>query len=73
MDATYQTPKAVSLFAGAGGCSLGCKKAGYQVLYALDSDLAAVETYRANFSDTICARGDVRDQHSMLSSHLGRL
>ena len=61
MDATYQMPKAVSLFAGAGGCSLGFKKAGYQVLYALDSDLAAVETYRANFSDTICTRGDVRE------------
>ena len=65
MDATQQRiatmPNALSLFAGAGGCSLGFKKAGYQILYALDSDLAAVKTYRANFLDTICARGDVRE------------
>ena len=65
MDTTHKmaisVPNAVSLFAGAGGCSLGFQKAGYQILYALDSDIAAVETYRANFADTICVQGDVRE------------
>ena len=57
---TATMPSAVSLFAGAGGCSLGFKKAGYQVLYALDNDQTAVETYRANFPSTVCVQGDVR-------------
>ena len=65
MDTTYKMaasmPNAISLFAGAGGCSLGFKKAGYQILYALDSDPTAIETYRANFSGTSCVQGDVRE------------
>ncbi len=58
---TATVPNAISLFAGAGGCSLGFKKADYQILYALDSDPTAVETYRANFSGTSCVQGDVRE------------
>ncbi len=54
-------PGAISLFAGAGGCSLGFKKADYRILYALDIDQAAVETYQSNFPNTICHQGDIRD------------
>jgi len=46
------SPTAISLFCGAGGCSLGFKQAGYNVLYANDNDKAAVVTYRENFPDT---------------------
>jgi DNA (cytosine-5)-methyltransferase 1 len=52
-------PTAISLFCGAGGCSLGFKKAGYSILYANDKDSAAVETYRKNFPKTTCTKDDV--------------
>ena len=52
-------PLAISLFAGAGGCSLGFKRAGYDILYAIDINENAVETYRYNFSDTQCEMGDI--------------
>ncbi|MCB0195521.1 MAG: DNA cytosine methyltransferase [Anaerolineae bacterium] len=52
-------PKAISLFCGAGGCSLGFKKAGYSILYANDKDSAAVETYKKNFPETTCSNEDI--------------
>ncbi len=52
-------PTAVSLFCGAGGCSLGFKQAGYSILYANDNDGVAVETYRNNFPETKCFHGDI--------------
>ena len=52
-------PKAISLFCGAGGCSLGFKQAGYSILYANDKDTAAVETYKKNFPDTLCSNDDI--------------
>lgn len=50
---------AISLFAGAGGCSLGFKEAGYKIIYASDIDHNAVSTYRANFTNTICEQSDI--------------
>lgn len=52
-------PKAISLFCGAGGCSLGFKQAGYSILYANDKDSAAVETYKKNFPETTCSNEDI--------------
>lgn len=52
--------RAISLFAGAGGCSLGFKKAGYDIRYALELEATAVQTYQANFYDTICLQSDIR-------------
>jgi len=52
-------PTAISLFCGAGGCSLGFKQAGYSILYANDKDVAAVETYKHNFPETICSHEDI--------------
>lgn len=54
-----ERPKAISLFCGAGGCSLGFKQAGYSILYANDKDAAAVETYRNNFPETTCSNEDI--------------
>lgn len=54
-------PTAISLFAGAGGCSLGFQQAGFDVRFATDIDRDAVETYRCNFPETPCAAADVRD------------
>jgi DNA (cytosine-5)-methyltransferase 1 len=39
---------AVDLFSGAGGLSLGFEDAGFQILYALEKDKYAAETYRHN-------------------------
>ena len=41
--------KAISLFAGAGGCSLGFSKYGVNVLGAYDIWQEAVDTYNQNF------------------------
>lgn len=44
--------KAISLFCGAGGCSLGFEKTNkYQIIAAYDNNKSAVSTYNANFSN----------------------
>jgi len=48
-------PTAISLFCGAGGCSLGFKQAGYSILFANDKDSAALTTYNKNFPETNCS------------------
>lgn len=42
---------AVSLYAGAGGMDLGFCQAGIRLLWAIDADSHAVETYRENLGD----------------------
>lgn len=54
-------PQAISLFSGAGGCSLGFKQAGYDIAYASDIDKSAVDTYKANFPNTECKKQDIND------------
>lgn len=54
-------PKAISLFAGAGGCSLGFKQAGYNIVYATDFDKSAIETYKKNFPNTLAECKDIKD------------
>src|SRR4051794_12513379 len=56
-----QRPTAISLFAGAGGCSLGFVQANYEVVYASDRDKAAVRSYRENFPTTLTECEDVVD------------
>lgn len=51
-------PTAISLFAGAGGCSLGFGQGGYDVRFATDLDADAVESYRRNFHGTPCEAAD---------------
>ncbi len=58
----FQTkPTAISLFAGAGGCSLGFQQAGFNVRFATDIDRDAMESYQRNFAETPCEVADVRD------------
>lgn len=54
-------PQAISLFSGAGGCSLGFKLAGYDIRYAADIESDAVDTYRRNFPETFCEVADIRE------------
>lgn len=52
---------AISLFCGAGGCSLGFKQAGYKILFAADIAMSAVNTYEANFPTVKCAEADIKN------------
>lgn len=48
--------KVVSLFSGGGGLDLGFISEGYQVVWAIDNNRNAVDTYKANIGDhIICA------------------
>lgn len=51
--------KAISLFAGAGGCSLGFKSAGIKIIKAYDNADAAIETYNTNFGKNMCQKVDL--------------
>lgn len=53
--------KAISLFCGAGGCSLGFKMSGYEIVYATDIDKKAIETYLTNFPETIAENKNIKD------------
>jgi DNA (cytosine-5)-methyltransferase 1 len=63
-------PITISLFAGAGGCSLGFEQAGYEIIYASDINRSAVATYKQNFFDTRCEEADIikLDFHQLLQS-----
>jgi len=54
-------PKAISLFCGAGGCSLGFKKANYDVIFATDIDQAALKTYKKNFPSAKVLAADINE------------
>ena len=61
-DSAFHRPIAISLFAGAGGCSLGFQQAGYDIRLATDIDADAVESYRRNFGKTPCEAADAAIQ-----------
>ncbi len=49
----------VSVFSGCGGLDFGFKRAGFDLIYACDSDPAAVDCYSRNVDSAVCVR-DVR-------------
>lgn len=52
-------PKAIDLFSGCGGLSLGLKQAGFNIIAALDLDPLAIETYKQNHGRVHVIQGDV--------------
>lgn len=52
---------AVDLFAGAGGLSLGFKRAGIEILVANDFNKSACKTYKHNFPETPCLEENIRE------------
>lgn len=53
--------RAISLFAGAGGCSLGFSQRGVEIIAAFDNDNAAVQTYNKNFCGNLCRNVDLSE------------
>lgn len=68
---TTKKPRCFSLFAGAGGCSLGFKRAGFDILLAIDHDQPSCETYSQNFCGTDVRQADVTstDWKQLLAEH----
>lgn len=64
-----ERPKAVALFAGAGGMSQGFLDAGFEVLLATDLDRHACETYTANHPSIPFLIADAKN-HEELSSEI---
>lgn len=59
MDKQIKQWKAISLFAGAGGCSLGFKNAGVDIIAAFENAEPAIATYNANFGANRCHNVDL--------------
>lgn len=60
-DYSLQNMKVIDLFCGCGGLSLGFKLAGCQVVYGLDSNRDAIETFRRNFPGAIAVCKKIED------------
>ena len=58
-------PRAVDLFCGAGGLSLGLRDAGFSVIVGADADAWAVETHTANVGG-LGYVGDLSDPGELL-------
>ena len=54
-----RTLKAIDLFAGCGGLSLGLRRAGLRVLLAIDADKLAADTYKLNHPRTVVINDDI--------------
>lgn len=53
--------KALDLFSGAGGLTLGLHKSGWDTTAAFEMNKDAIETYKTNFPDINVFEGDIRD------------
>ena len=52
-------PKAIDLFSGCGGLTLGLTQAGFRVVGAVENDSLAVETYKANHKRVVIWERDI--------------
>lgn len=53
--------RAIDLFAGAGGLSLGFLWGGFEVIAAVEGNQHAAKTYRANHADVLCLEQRIED------------
>ena len=59
MEKQQKRWRAISLFAGAGGCSLGFKNAGVDIIAAFENAEPAINTYNMNFGPGQCRKVDL--------------
>lgn len=52
---------AIDLFSGCGGLTLGLKQAGFKVISAVELDVTAANTYKANHRRVVLKQADIRD------------
>jgi DNA (cytosine-5)-methyltransferase 1 len=52
--------RAIDLFSGCGGLTLGLKQAGFEVLSAVEIDDLAVKTFRTNHPEVVVKHNDIR-------------
>lgn len=57
-------PKTIALFCGAGGLSLGFKRAGFDIVFATDKNRDAIASYKAYFPQTEVHEHDIRELHA---------
>ena len=50
-----------SLFSGIGGIDIGFEQAGFSIAWALEKDVAACKTYRANYPNVKLIENDIRN------------
>ena len=55
------TLTAIDAFSGAGGLSVGLKRAGFKVLAAIETESHACDTYSANHPEVLCINRDIRE------------
>lgn len=60
MGKSVRKPKAINLFAGAGGLSMGLHMAGWEIIAAVERDDTTASTYEHNFPGTAVIRADTR-------------
>lgn len=53
--------RAIDLFCGAGGFSVGLVRAGFEVVFASDIDEDACKTYKINHPQTLVYKGDIQN------------
>ncbi len=62
--------KAIDLFSGAGGLSLGFQDAGFEIAAGIDSDESCIKTYKYNFPNVNCIQKDLNKVDDELITEL---
>src|SRR5262245_5431030 len=62
MALTRYRPKAIDLFRGAGGMSLGFEQAGFEVVAAFDVEQFNVDTHKRNFPTTLTFKANLSSE-----------
>ena len=60
---------AISLFCGAGGMDIGFENAGFNVVWANEFNIDAVNTYRENHPNTYVVHGDIKEAKKQLYAY----
>jgi DNA (cytosine-5)-methyltransferase 1 len=61
LRASASPPKAIDLFCGAGGLSLGLSRAGFEVIASVDNDPHGLATFETNHPSTRALLADIRE------------